>query len=89
MDDDSREEDFFPEEADSPGSYSLACGGVRLGRPVGPTCTVAAAVACSAVVLLLLLFLLGRGEAMEFSDGDALMMVSADRSEHPLCSFST
>lgn len=79
--DDSRE-DFFPEEADSPGSYNLACGGVRLGRPVGPTSTAAA----SAVVLLLLL---GREEAMEFSEGDALMMVSADRSEHSLCSFST
>lgn len=71
---DSRE-GFLPEEADSPGSYSLACGGVRLGRPVGPTCTASAEG----------LPLLGREEAMEFSEGDALMMVSADRSEHPLC----
>ena len=73
---DSRDEGFFPEEADSPGSYSLACGGVRLGRPVGPNCVDS-------------LFLLGREEAREFSEGDALTTVSADRSEHPLCSFNT
>lgn len=68
---------FFAED-DSPGSYSFACGGERLGRPVGPTACVGS-----------MEFLLGLEDARELSEGDALTMVSADSSEHPLCSFST
>ena len=75
---DSRGAVFFPADVDSPGSYSLACGGERLGRPVGPSCTGSE-----------LDFLLGLEEGRELSEGDAFITVSADNSEHALCSFST